>query len=52
MIGRKIAVIISISKLSKEYDLYRQKYCGCIYSEMDRYMKKKKIKSNKQAVME
>ena len=26
---------------AKELDLYRQKYCGCIYSEMDRFMKKK-----------
>jgi len=28
--------------LSKEMGLYRQKYCGCIYSEKDRYAKKKK----------
>jgi hypothetical protein len=28
--------------LSKELGLYRQKYCGCIYSEMERYLKKKK----------
>ncbi len=27
--------------LSKELGLYRQKYCGCIYSEMERYLKKK-----------
>jgi epoxyqueuosine reductase len=26
--------------LSKEMALYRQKYCGCIYSEKDRYVKK------------
>ncbi|HAD81289.1 MAG: hypothetical protein A2509_00415 [Candidatus Edwardsbacteria bacterium RIFOXYD12_FULL_50_11] len=25
-----------------ELDLYRQKYCGCIFSERDRYMKTKK----------
>lgn len=25
-------------RLSKELGLYRQKYCGCIYSEMERYM--------------
>ena len=32
-----------ISKaLSTELDLYKQKYCGCIYSEMERYQKKKK----------
>jgi predicted adenine nucleotide alpha hydrolase (AANH) superfamily ATPase len=28
---------------SKEFGLHRQKYCGCIYSEMERYLKKKKI---------
>lgn len=28
--------------LSTELDLYRQKYCGCIYSEMERYRKKEK----------
>jgi epoxyqueuosine reductase len=26
--------------ISKELGLYRQKYCGCIYSEMERYVKK------------
>jgi predicted adenine nucleotide alpha hydrolase (AANH) superfamily ATPase len=26
--------------LSMEFGLYRQKYCGCIYSEMERAMKK------------
>lgn len=25
--------------LSREFGLYRQKYCGCIYSEMERYIK-------------
>uniref|UniRef100_A0A7C3RVC5 Epoxyqueuosine reductase QueH n=1 Tax=Dictyoglomus thermophilum TaxID=14 RepID=A0A7C3RVC5_DICTH len=29
-------------KLSKEYGLYRQKYCGCIYSEKDRYWREGK----------
>lgn len=28
--------------LSREFGLYRQKYCGCIYSEMERYAKKVK----------
>jgi predicted adenine nucleotide alpha hydrolase (AANH) superfamily ATPase len=28
-------------RISKELGLYRQKYCGCIYSEMERYLKKK-----------
>ncbi len=27
--------------LSKELNLYRQNYCGCIYSEKDRYLGKK-----------
>ncbi len=27
--------------LSNEFELYRQKYCGCIYSEMERYKKKR-----------
>jgi len=27
-------------KISKELGLYRQKYCGCIYSEMERYVNK------------
>ena len=25
-------------RMSKELGLYRQKYCGCIYSEMERYL--------------
>ncbi|MBA4371242.1 MAG: hypothetical protein C0402_00090 [Thermodesulfovibrio sp.] len=25
---------------SREFELYRQKYCGCIYSEMERYQKR------------
>ena len=28
-------------ELSKEYDLYRQDYCGCIYSKMEREKQKK-----------
>lgn len=28
-------------KISGDLGLYRQKYCGCIYSEMERYLKKK-----------
>ena len=28
-------------KLSKEYNLYRQDYCGCIYSKRDRDLKKR-----------
>ncbi|MDD2366272.1 MAG: epoxyqueuosine reductase QueH [Desulfuromonadaceae bacterium] len=27
-------------KLSKEMGLYRQQYCGCIYSEKERYLQK------------
>ncbi|KPK43833.1 MAG: hypothetical protein AMK74_06195 [Nitrospira bacterium SM23_35] len=30
-------------KISRELGLYRQKYCGCIYSEMERYTKKPQI---------
>ncbi len=29
--------------LSRELGLYRQKYCGCIYSEMERFRKKNKL---------
>jgi predicted adenine nucleotide alpha hydrolase (AANH) superfamily ATPase len=31
--------------ISKKLGLYRQKYCGCVYSEMERY--RKKVKSEK-----
>jgi predicted adenine nucleotide alpha hydrolase (AANH) superfamily ATPase len=31
--------------ISKELGLYRQKYCGCIYSEMERYLNKQRAKS-------
>ena len=27
-------------QISKEMELYRQKYCGCIFSEKERYMNK------------
>ncbi|MCD6288252.1 MAG: epoxyqueuosine reductase QueH, partial [Candidatus Hydrogenedentes bacterium] len=27
-------------ELSREMDMYRQKYCGCIYSEEERFRKK------------
>jgi predicted adenine nucleotide alpha hydrolase (AANH) superfamily ATPase len=30
--------------MSRELELYRQKYCGCIYSEMERYMHGKRRK--------
>jgi predicted adenine nucleotide alpha hydrolase (AANH) superfamily ATPase len=29
-------------RISLELGLYRQKYCGCIYSEMERYCRRKK----------
>lgn len=32
-------------ELAVEKDLYRQKYCGCIFSERDRYIKRKKKKN-------
>ena len=25
-----------LSELSKEYDMYRQEYCGCVYSKQER----------------
>jgi len=31
---------------AKEYELYMQKYCGCIFSEEDRYLYKKKDSLN------
>jgi len=31
-------------KISKEMNLYRQKYCGCLFSERDRFMPKEKEK--------
>jgi len=31
-------------ELSKEYNLYRQDYCGCIYSKRDRELKKQEKK--------
>lgn len=31
-------------KLSKEMHLYRQNYCGCIFSEAERHLKKLKMK--------
>ncbi|QWR77276.1 epoxyqueuosine reductase QueH [Candidatus Magnetomonas plexicatena] len=33
-------------ELSKSLSLYRQKYCGCIFSEMERYAKKIKIEKD------
>ena len=37
-------------RMAREQGLYRQKYCGCIFSERDRYLKsqKSKIKNQKQ----
>ena len=32
---------------AREMELYMQKYCGCIFSEEDRYSKKPKFKPNK-----
>jgi predicted adenine nucleotide alpha hydrolase (AANH) superfamily ATPase len=33
--------------LSRDLGLYRQQYCGCVYSEMDRYLKKQRTKRTK-----
>lgn len=32
-------------QISKDMELYRQPYCGCIFSEKERYMKKRSVKS-------
>ena len=32
---------------SREYDMYRQPYCGCVYSEQDRYDPTKRKKKSK-----
>jgi len=34
-------------ELSKKMKLYRQEYCGCIYSEEERYRKKYQEKKNR-----
>jgi len=34
-------------EISKELELYRQKYCGCIFSEEERYSPKFKRKNGK-----
>ncbi len=34
-------------RLSKELELYRQQYCGCLYSEWERYRKKGKKEQRK-----
>lgn len=31
-------------QISLELEMYRQPYCGCVFSERDRYEKKKKVK--------
>jgi predicted adenine nucleotide alpha hydrolase (AANH) superfamily ATPase len=33
-------------EISKDMNMYRQQYCGCIYSERDRYLKVKKEKEH------
>ena len=33
-------------RISKEMSLYRQQYCGCIYSEKDRYHPREKAKAS------
>ncbi|PKM87742.1 MAG: hypothetical protein CVU87_08990 [Firmicutes bacterium HGW-Firmicutes-12] len=34
-------------QVSKDENMYRQQYCGCIYSERDRYYKKKNAEDGK-----
>ena len=33
--------------LSKELGLYRQRYCGCVYSEMEAKSRKKELKGSR-----
>jgi predicted adenine nucleotide alpha hydrolase (AANH) superfamily ATPase len=33
-------------EISKSYNLYRQQYCGCLYSEKERYCPKKTVKAD------
>ncbi len=37
-------------ELSKKFDLYRQDYCGCIYSKRERKVRKKQQQKNKGTV--
>ena len=30
-------------EFAREHDFYMQKYCGCVFSEQERYLKPKKI---------
>ncbi len=36
---------------AKRLDLYSQKYCGCIFSEKERYLKKNKVEPTKKSVV-
>ena len=36
---------------AKKLDLYSQKYCGCIFSEKERYLKKDKVESAKKSAV-
>jgi predicted adenine nucleotide alpha hydrolase (AANH) superfamily ATPase len=33
-------------EISKSYNLYRQQYCGCLYSEKERYCSKKEVNTD------
>ena len=39
-------------ELAKEYDLYRQDYCGCIYSKQQRELEKTKLLSSEKNLFE
>ncbi len=36
---------------AKRLDLYSQKYCGCIFSEKERYLKKRRMESSRKSVI-
>ena len=36
------AMVSDAQRICDELELYMQKYCGCVFSEEDRYCKKKK----------
>jgi predicted adenine nucleotide alpha hydrolase (AANH) superfamily ATPase len=35
------------TELSKEYDLYRQDYCGCVFSKAERERQKREMEANR-----
>ena len=39
----RYTLAVEASKRARELGLYMQKYCGCVFSEEERYLKAKKI---------